>query len=82
MSLRRFFIAALLLTAAPRGLAADAQQAAKIPTIGYLSGGTREVAASNLEALRQGLRELGDIEGRTVTLAPRYGEASGVCQQQ
>jgi ABC-type uncharacterized transport system substrate-binding protein len=75
MSLCRLFIAALLLTAAPRGLAADAQQAAKIPTIGYLSGGTREVAASNFEALRQGLRELGDIEGRTVTLAPRYGEA-------
>ena len=75
MSSRALFIAALLLTAVARGLSADAQQAAKIATIGYLSGGTREVAASNFEALRQGLRELGDIEGRTVTLAPRYGEA-------
>ena len=75
MSSRTLFSAALLLTAVARGLAADAQPAAKIPTIGHLSGGTREVAASNFEALRQGLRELGDVEGRTVTLAPRYGQA-------
>jgi len=75
MSARTLFIAALLLTAVARGLAVDAQQAAKIPTIGYLSGGTREVAAANLEAFRQGLRERGYIEGRTVALADRYGEA-------
>ena len=75
MSSRRLFIAVLLLTAVARGLAAEAQQAARIPTVGYLSGGSREVAAANFEALRQGLRELGDVEGRTVALAPRYGEA-------
>src|SRR5262245_24498175 len=75
MSSRTLLIAALVLIAVARGLAADAQQAAKIATIGYLSGATREVAASNFEALRQGLRKLGDVEGRTVTLVSRYGEA-------
>lgn len=75
MSSRTLFIAALLLAAVARGLAADAQQVARISTIGYLSGATQEVAAANFEALRQGLRELGDVEGRTVTLVSRYGEA-------
>jgi hypothetical protein len=40
MSSRTLFIATLLLIAVARGMAADAQQAAKIPRIGYLSGGT------------------------------------------
>ena len=75
MSSRTLVIAALLLIAVARGLVADAQPAAKIPTIGYLSGGTSEAVAPNFEALRQGLRELGYVEGRTVALAARYAEA-------
>ena len=59
MSSRTLFITALLLIAVARGLAADAQPAAKIPTIGYLSGGTSEAVAPNFEALRQGLGDFG-----------------------
>src|SRR5262245_45766129 len=55
MSARTLFIAAFLLTAVARGLAADAQQAAKIPTIGYLSGGTR------LELLREVVPRLSHV---------------------
>ena len=75
MSSRAVFIAALLHAVFAAGPQVDAQQAAKIPTIGYLSVSTRAVAAPNLEAFRQGLREPGYVEGTTVALAVRYGEA-------
>jgi len=55
----------LSLRAAP--LAADAQPAAKVARIGYLSpaGGAGSPFA---EAFRQGLRELGYVEGQTIAL--------------
>ena len=51
---------ALSLLAAP--IAAGAQQVGKVPRIGVLFGSP---AASWVEALRQGLRELGYVEGQT-----------------
>ncbi len=64
---------ALGLLAAP--LAAEAQQPAKIAKIGVLYASTPAAVAHLLEALRQGLRELGHVEGKTFVLEPRYGEA-------
>ena len=65
---RDFLIAAGVLVSAP--LHADAQQTARIPRIGYLgtSGG---VSAHLLEALVQGLRDLGYDEGRNVVIEQR-----------
>src|SRR5262245_9439964 len=54
---------------------ADAQQAPKIAKIGYLDPVTPAASAHNVEALRQGLRELGYVEGKTFVLESRYGEA-------
>jgi putative ABC transport system substrate-binding protein len=71
---RRAFLAALArgLLAAP--LAAGAQQAAKIARIGYLSGSL--AAGPHLpEAFRQGLRDLGYVEGRNVVI--EYRDAEG-----
>ena len=42
---------------------AQAQQPAKIPRIGYLDGGFASTNAGRIEAFRQGLRELGYVEG-------------------
>ena len=75
MSSLAVFIAALLYAVVAAGPEVDAQQAAKIPTIGWLSVSTPAIAAPNLEAFRRGLRELGYVEGTTVALAVRYGEA-------
>jgi len=50
---------------------ADAQQPAKIPRIGFLSGGGDPSA---VEALRQGLRGLGYIEGRNIVIDFRSAE--------
>jgi putative ABC transport system substrate-binding protein len=75
MSSRAVFLAALLSAVVAAGPPGEAQQVTKIPTIGYLSVSTRAVAAPNVEAFRRGLRELGYVEGTTIALAVRYGEA-------
>jgi putative ABC transport system substrate-binding protein len=72
---RAVFIASLVAAVLAAGPQVDAQQAAKLPTIGYISASTREVATPYVEAFRQGLRELGHVEGRTFALEVRYGEA-------
>jgi putative ABC transport system substrate-binding protein len=56
-------------------LAAATQQAPKIAKIGALFPGNPAATAHLLEAFRQGLRELGHVEGKTFVLEPRYGEA-------
>jgi putative ABC transport system substrate-binding protein len=66
-------VLALLIRVAP--LAVEAQQAPKIAQIGVLISATSGAAASNLEAFRKGLREIGHVEGKTFVLLPRYGEA-------
>ena len=57
-------------------LAARAQQAGKLPTIGYLGGATPSAMSQLLAALVQRLRELGWIEGRTVAFEVRWAEGS------
>src|SRR5262249_39301359 len=54
---------------------ADAQQPKKIAKIGVLLATNPAGAAHNVEAFRQGLRELGYVEGKTFVLELRYGEA-------
>jgi putative tryptophan/tyrosine transport system substrate-binding protein len=65
---------ALLLTAL-LGPAA-AQSPAKVPRVGYISPGSSSDPARlrRFEAFRQGLRELGYIEGQTIILEPRWAE--------
>ena len=52
----------------------EAQQPTKIPKIGYLTGATPGGQAARIEAFRQGLRELGYIEGNNVIIEYRYAE--------
>jgi putative tryptophan/tyrosine transport system substrate-binding protein len=52
----------------------EAQQPKKIAKIGYLFASTPAATAQNVEAFRQGLRELGYVEGKTFVLEIRYGE--------
>jgi putative ABC transport system substrate-binding protein len=73
MNNRREFIT-LLGGAAACPLAAHAQQAGKVPTVGYLGGATAISQRAWVDAFREGLRELGWIEGRTVTIEYRWGE--------
>jgi len=57
------------------GFPADAQQLAKIPRIGFLSGsGDPNTPGLQLDAFRRGLRELGYIEGKNILVEYRYVE--------
>jgi putative ABC transport system substrate-binding protein len=72
MDRRDTVLALLALGAAP--LAAEAQQAGKVPRIGYLS--TNLAASPHLrDAFLQGLRDLGYVEGRNVVI--EYRDAEG-----
>jgi len=65
------FVALLLAVA----VIAEAQQPTKIPQIGYISGtGNETNQGPYVEALRQGLRELGYIEGKNFTIEYRGAE--------
>jgi putative ABC transport system substrate-binding protein len=75
MSSRTLVIGAVLLAVAAAGPPVDAQQAPKIAKIGYLATTSQAAAGHVVEAFRQALRELGYVEGKTVVLEVRYGEA-------
>jgi putative ABC transport system substrate-binding protein len=71
---RRTFLAGsgAVLLAAP--LAAEAQQAGKVPRIGFLRGTSPSDRPPLLDAFRQGLRELGWVEGQNIVIDYRYAE--------
>ena len=56
------------------GAEAQAQQPAKVPRIGYLGGTSPAAYAGRIEAFRQGLRELGYVEGKNLVIERRYAE--------
>ena len=71
---RRAFLGTLASSLLAAPLAAEAQQAAKVARIGYL---VTSLAARphQQESFRQGLRDLGYVEGRN--LAIEYRDAEG-----
>src|SRR5438309_2083403 len=54
------------------GFPAQAQQPKKIPRIGFVSGGDSNTPDPRVEAFRQGLRDLGYIEGKNILVEYRY----------
>jgi putative ABC transport system substrate-binding protein len=75
---RREFITLLGGAAVAWPLAARAQQAGKLPTIGYLGATTTSTQTQMVAAFAGRLRELGWIEGRTVAIEYRWAEARPV----
>ena len=60
-----------ILAAAPR---ADAQAPAKVPRIGFLGNTTPGLEANLVGPFREGLRELGYVEGRNIVIEYRWAE--------
>jgi putative ABC transport system substrate-binding protein len=55
--------------------AVEAQQPGKVPRIGYVSGsGDAKTPGPLVEGFRQGLRDLGYIEGKNILVEYRYAE--------
>ncbi len=74
---RREFVGTLAggLLAAP--FAAEAQPSGKVWRIGWLGDGTRAARESNtLEPLREGLRELGYVEGKNIFIDARWSDGN------
>src|SRR5712692_8307009 len=53
---------------------ADAQQPTKVPRIGFLGAPPLSAMAARIEAFRQGLRELGYVEGKNIVIEWRSAE--------
>src|SRR5712692_2333240 len=66
-----FGVCALLLALC---VTAEAQQAAKIPRIAFLAGGSRSADSLLIETFWQRMKEIGYIEGKNITAEYRFAE--------
>ena len=64
-------VAVVLLTL---GVTAEAQQPTKVPRIGFLATVSRSTLWDRVDAFRQGLRELGYVEGKSIVIEWRFAE--------
>ena len=64
-------LATVLLTTAPP---TEAQQAKKIPRIGYLAQNDAAADSARAEGIRLALREFGYIEGQNIAIEYRHAE--------
>ena len=65
---RAGLVTALTISLLVAQLAAEAQAPAKVPRIGFLTAVSLPVMSARIEAFRQGLRELGYVEGKTILI--------------
>lgn len=70
-AMNRWVVLTVALSLLTTPLTAAAQQPVKVPRIGILSAGA---ASAREEAFREGLRELGYVEGQNVAIVTRYAE--------
>jgi putative ABC transport system substrate-binding protein len=70
-NLDRFVLAVVCLITVS---SAHAQQPTKIPRIGCLYAGSPSFQAARIELFRQGLRELGYVEGKNIVIEYRHAE--------
>jgi putative ABC transport system substrate-binding protein len=64
----------VVFTFAMCGEEAEAQQRARIPRIGILVGSSLSANTARIEAFREGLRELGYIEGKNIVIESRSAD--------
>src|SRR4029077_20590521 len=72
-AVRSIAVAVMLLAMA---IIAEAQQASKLPRIGFLHSGSASAALRWRQAFQQGLGDLGYVEGKNITIEYRYADFS------
>jgi putative ABC transport system substrate-binding protein len=68
------FVVSITLITLAAGFTAHAQQSMKVPLVGFLVPGSASSYSARIEAFRQGLRELGHVEGQNIIIEYRYTE--------
>jgi putative tryptophan/tyrosine transport system substrate-binding protein len=58
-----------------QGVIAEAQQPKKVPRIGFMIGTSPSIVPDRVEGFRQGLRELGYVEGKNIIIEYRVAES-------
>ncbi len=71
---KRVGIAVIAFMSMLAGAVAQAQQPKKVPRIGYLTGASLSANPARIEGFRQGLRELGYVEGKSIIIEWRSAE--------
>ena len=72
--IRRIVVCLLITALLPTVLPAHGQQPAKVPRIGFLSSLSAAAVSDRVDAFRQGLRELGYVEGKNIVIEYRWAE--------
>ena len=72
MTTRRNWLISIGTAALAWPFAGYAQRPAKVPHIGYLSSGSLKTNEAFLEALQDGLRELGYVDGKNIVIDVRW----------
>src|SRR5207302_9302864 len=74
---RATFVLAIFVGTALAQPVVDAQAPAKVARIGWMSRASATAKDANMDAFRQGMRELGYVEGRTFMIEPWYAGGRG-----
>ena len=69
-------IVAIVVTLALFGAVAQAQQSGKIPRIGFLGNSTPALEENLVGSFREGLRDLGYVEGKNILVEYRWAEGN------
>ena len=74
--MKSFIYLLLVIAMTVMSVVAQAQQAGKIPRIGFLGSASASGSAIRVEALRAGLRELGYVESQNISIEFRWAEGN------
>ena len=74
MITRRKVLLAIATTLLAMPLAGETQNAQKVYRVGYLGNSSASLEPDLVEAFRQGMRDLGDIEGKNLVIEFRWAE--------
>jgi putative tryptophan/tyrosine transport system substrate-binding protein len=74
--MKNIFSILLIIALMSVGAIGQAQQSTKIPRIGYLNAVSPSSVSDRIEAFRQGLRELGYVEGKNIVIVSRYADGN------
>jgi putative tryptophan/tyrosine transport system substrate-binding protein len=71
---RSLMLLLIVVVTVAQGMSAEAQQPKKVPRIGFMFGTSPSMIPDRIEGFRQGLRELGYVEGKNIIIEYRVAE--------